>query len=279
MKNISIRKGIGFFYLGLTMLFISSIYSVYSQHQVLLEDYLALSVKTALLVIAPLCLLFCLFSSIFWLFTQSLLPRFLGYINSLLILLMCITGFTIEDYVSTISGIALGVTVFMFFISYSEIGFSNKKEKYANNKTLDSQLLEDDNSTKNKLSYFWFLHRIYAITIFSCVFPFLLQALYYFDTFKGIQNWEFGIILLLHTFVILFWIKPKWGKWIFVVMASIGFLGSLFFLFSRIFDNYHSKVVAIFGGVGLCLLPFSLLLILISKEAQAELKAFENKKN
>lgn len=280
MKNISIRKAIGLLYLGLTVLFISSIYSVYSQYPIQLEDFLEWNIKTALFVIAPLCLLSCFFSSIFWLFTQSISSRFLGYATSILILLMCVVGFTIEDYVSTVSGIALGIVVFLFFISYSRIGFPNQKEKSMNSKILDSDLFKDDNSSTNISPYFWFLHRIYAITIFSCVLPLLLQIFDDLDNLGDILglNWVFGVILLLHMFAVFLWLKPVWGRWIAVIMMSIIFAGSLFFFFSRTFGTFQSTVIAIFGGIGLCILPLSFLLILISKEAKAELEAFEQQK-
>lgn len=275
MKNISIRKGIGLLYLGLSIVFTSAAYSTQKVVESSSSPYFITFVLMSILSFI------CLVSFAIWFFTKTALSKGLGYFISILIILTYFTLYVKFSFSSNGKIVAffifLGTSLFLFLISHSKISSSNRNEFVENNKILDSQVFDVASSYKIP-NYFWSVSRIYAITLAIFNLPLFMMALYSSNAVKGYSSWEVGIFLFFSIIAALFWIKPKWGKWIFTKIIILTCIVSLVIASSYITGLTQIKLEGFITSTGLCLLSLGLLLILISKEAKAELESFEQQK-
>ncbi|WP_338766963.1 hypothetical protein WAF17_04870 [Bernardetia sp. ABR2-2B] len=279
MKNISIRKGIGICYLGLSLIVISSAISLNK----LIED-LASSPFTPLFIVIVICAALCFLSSVFWITTRSFITRYLGYLISFCILLVVYIGVSFNNEFGyafknlEAIPVFLSAIIFLSLFSYSAIGFLDKKQKQKNIETLDSQMLYENEQKTNQLNYFLSINRIYSITIAAFALPLLMISIFSPSIVKGITTSEIAL-LFVSIIATLFWLKPKWAKIMFIILSSIVLIGGVILIFMSIFGSLAMGVEGMITAFGICVLILGLILILISKEANAELKAFEKKES
>lgn len=280
MKNISIRKAIGLSFLGISILFASSAFSL----KLIIEDLYSNPI-TPVFIVVVICAILCFLSFVIWTFTHSLSSRYLGYLSSFFILLVYSVVVLEQNFASSLKKIEIFVvfftaTTFLALISYSSIGFPAKKKKQKELEVLDSQMLYEDNYLSKKDSYFWSINRIYSITIAIIAFPWLLIALYSSNSVKNSGNsWEIIMIFTANILAVLFWTKPKWAKIIFILLASIALVFGLGLIILSFFGKGYLKIEGVISAFGICTLFLSLILILLSKEAKRELIEFEKKKS
>ncbi len=227
MKNISIRKAIGICYLGLGFVFASSAYSV----QKLISEF-SLSPFTLLFAVAFSCAFLCFLSFILWTFTYSLLAKYLGYLVCLSIISIYSSASSIDNSIHSFKNIQampifLGLIAFLSLLSSSPIGFADKKREDKNIDTLDSDMLYDERQRTIKAPYFWSINRIYSVTLAILSFPFLVMAMYSSNFSKGFSYWEASTLFAINVFAVLFWLKPKWAKIIFIILSSIALIGGV----------------------------------------------------
>lgn len=280
MKNISIRKAIGLSFLGISILFASSAFSL----KLIIEDLYSNPI-TPVFIVVVICAILYFLSFVIWTFTHSLSSRYLGYLSSFFILLVYSVVVLEQNFASSLKKIEIFVvfftaTTFLALISYSSIGFPAKKKKQKELEVLDSQMLYEDNYLSKKYSYFWSINRIYSITIAIIVFPWLLIALYSSNSVKNSGNyWEIIMIFTANILAALFWTKPKWAKIIFILLVSIALVFGLGLIILSFFGKGYLKIEGVISAFGICTLFLSLILILLSKEAKRELIEFEKKKS
>ncbi|WP_375559540.1 hypothetical protein ACE193_17630 [Bernardetia sp. OM2101] len=279
MKNISIRKAIGLCYLGLSFL---SVFSAFSLSKAI--ETFASSPFMPLFVVLVICSFLCFLSFILWIITDLLITRYLGYLVSFCFLVMIFFGiffnnkfgYGFEDL--KIIPFLLSIIAFSSLFSYSKIAFVDKKQKHEEIETLDSDMLFESAGKNKKLFYFWTINKIYCITLATFSLPFLLMAMYSSNFSTTISYWEVPS-LFANVFTVLFWLKPKWARMIFIVLSSIALVLGIILILAFTFGYAALRTEGLLAVLGICMLILGLILILLSKEAQAELKAFENKKD
>ncbi|WP_338814206.1 hypothetical protein V9L05_02170 [Bernardetia sp. Wsw4-3y2] len=278
MKNISIRKAIGICYLGLSLISASAAFSV---DKIIVK--LGSSPFTLLFVVIVICAALCFLSFTLWTITRSLITRYLGYIISFSIFLVYIGAAFSNEYAHSFKDleaipIFLSPVTFLSLFSYSKIGFLNKKRKDENIEILDSEMLHEEEDYSKKHFYFWSVSRIYATTIFVFALPLLVISIFSPSIIKGVATSEIAL-LFVNIIATLFWLKPKWARIIFIILSSIALIGGVIFIFAAIFGSVGMGVEGLITAFGMCVLLLGLILILISKEAKAELIEFEKKKS
>ncbi|WP_338762174.1 hypothetical protein WAF17_17050 [Bernardetia sp. ABR2-2B] len=218
-----------------------------------------------------------------WQTEKILLSKRISYFLVFLAIVQCIlltlANSSRTDIVIILGSPLLTASIFVFLLTFSQIGNVEYLQKSIQRDTSNSNLLDIDFLTEkdaNKApSVFWKIHRVFA---FSCFILSIFIINILIETSAPKEIIFIPTLFLAGSLLLLF--IPKIGSWIFSVVSILSGVGILvifcvFFLFD-LPDNALEKIelvislsTAVLSFLFLCI---TLAMLLLSKEAKEEWK-------